>query len=136
MNRCPVCYRSHAATVEVCDCGRQLKLTAPMVKAGWRQLFATPVPCPKCGQASGLPASEENNGFGLVTVTFVCGQCRQLYMAERWGLPQTPLLWLGICILVIWFAFFADEVVRSLILLFLGLTKVLRNIFASADERA
>lgn len=115
MNQCPACYRRHAATVEVCDCGRQL-LVSPPVRKGAPSV-ATTTRCPTCGQTDGAPVSRENNGFGVVTITLFCRHCQQLYTTERVGLPQTPLIWLGTFFFVFWLAYFADPLLARVIVL-------------------
>lgn len=115
MNQCPSCYRRHAATVEVCDCGRQLLVSPPVRKV--LHSVATTVPCPTCGQTDGAPVSRENNGFGVVTITLFCRHCQQLYTTERVGAPQTPLIWLGTLFFVFWLAYFADPLLARVIVL-------------------
>lgn len=134
MNQCPACYRHHAATVEVCDCGRQL-LVSPPVRKGAPSV-ATTARCPTCGQTDGAPVSRENNGFGVVTITLLCHHCRQLYTTERVGLPQAPLLWLGTCVFVLWLAYLADPLLARVIVLVYIVVQTVTNISASLDASA
>lgn len=134
MNRCPVCYHTHDADVEVCDCGQHLLSRTPS---------ATPtvdkqdraVRCPTCGGLESAPVSQENDGFGLVTVTVCCAQCRHLFEVKQRGAPQSLLVWLRLLAFLIWFVYFSDEILRSFILMLLALMRVVQSIFAWLDER-
>lgn len=124
MNRCPICYRSHSATVEICDCGHQFEVPQPTAKSARQTQVAAKATCPKCGQIGGAPVSQENNGFGLVMVTVSCRHCQHLFEIERWGLPQMPLLWLGVLLFFIWYTYFADELLRHFILFLVALLQL------------